>query len=166
MADGVGSWRQYGIDPRLYAKRSPPLVLHFLVLSNCRLVENAQTVIESESKGRLEATSLFGQDLGIESEALHPYDIIMEAWHITSAEKVQGSSTICVATVDYNLSQLLYSNVGDGGLMVLRHIDSETAGYMRDRHMPRDMRKHDLRVAYLSQQQLRSFNLPFQLGYM
>eukprot|EP00602_Paraphysomonas_sp_CaronLab_P010957 CAMPEP_0185019004 /NCGR_PEP_ID=MMETSP1103-20130426/1638_1 /TAXON_ID=36769 /ORGANISM="Paraphysomonas bandaiensis, Strain Caron Lab Isolate" /LENGTH=546 /DNA_ID=CAMNT_0027549071 /DNA_START=373 /DNA_END=2013 /DNA_ORIENTATION=- len=151
VADGVGSWRQYGIDPRLYAKR---------------LVENAQTVIESESKGRLEATSLFGQDLGIESEALHPYDIIMEAWHITSAEKVQGSSTICVATVDYNLSQLLYSNVGDGGLMVLRHIDSETAGYMRDRHMPRDMRKHDLRVAYLSQQQLRSFNLPFQLGYI
>lgn len=75
----------------------------------------------------------------------------------------------------------MYSNLGDCGLMVLRHIDSETAGYLRynthqltdifhdifrDRHLPRHLRQSDLRIAYLSQQQLRSFNLPYQLGYV
>jgi hypothetical protein len=35
----------------------------------------------------------------------------------------------------------------------------------RDRYTPRHKRDHDLRIAYLSPQQLRSFNLPFQLGY-
>jgi protein phosphatase PTC7 len=47
------------------------------------------------------------------------------------AQQIEGSSTICIATIDYNLNQLLYSNLGDCGLMVLRHIDSETAGYLR-----------------------------------
>lgn len=49
--------------------------------------------------------------------------------------------------------------------MVIRHIDSEIAGYMRERKKPRDLRKSDLRIRYLSQQQLRSFNLPYQLGF-
>lgn len=56
--------------------------------------------------------------------------------------------------------------VGDCGLIVVRHIDSETAGYMRERKKPRHLRKNDLRVAYLSQQQLRGFNLPYQLGHI
>ena len=50
-------------------------------------------------------------------------------------------------------------------MVVIRHIDSETAGYMRERQLPRHLRTNDLRIAYLSQQQLRSFNLPYQLGY-
>jgi hypothetical protein len=69
-----------------------------------------------------------------------------------------------VATLDNKLNQLSYSNLGDGGLVVMRHIDSETVGYMREK-IPRHLRKHDLRVAYLAQQQLRSFNLPYQLGF-
>jgi len=40
------------------------------------------------------------------------------------SEGVVGSSTVCVATLDQKLGQLSYSNVGDCGLMVLRHIDS------------------------------------------
>ena len=35
----------------------------------------------------------------------------------------------------------------------------------RERQTPRYLRTHDLRIAYLSQQQLRSFNLPYQLGF-
>jgi hypothetical protein len=67
-----------------------------------------------------------------ESEGgMHPIDIITEAWHATTAQKVLGSSTICIATIDTAHNQLLYSNIGDCGLMVLRHIDSEVAGYMR-----------------------------------
>lgn len=40
-----------------------------------------------------------------------------------------------------------------------------TAGYMRERQLPRHLRNNDLKIAYLSQQQLRSFNLPYQLGF-
>ena len=36
---------------------------------------------------------------------------------------------------------------------------------MRERQLPRHLRNNDLKIAYLSQQQLRSFNLPFQLGF-
>jgi len=49
---------------------------------------------------------------------------------------------------------------------VLRHIDSDVAGALRrDKHTPRSERKSDLRLAFVSQQQLRSFNHPFQLGW-
>eukprot|EP01035_Chromulina_nebulosa_P024678 gene24678-32142_t len=82
-----------------------------------------------------------------------------------TSSKTPGSPTICIATLDKKLNQLSYSNIGDCGLMVIRHIDSETAGYMRERQLPRHLRTNDLRIAYLSQQQLRSFNLPYQLGY-
>ena len=35
----------------------------------------------------------------------------------------------------------------------------------REKHIPRTERKSDLRVAFVSQQQLRSFNHPYQLGW-
>jgi len=146
VADGVGSWRQYGVDPRLYSHR---------------LVENALKVVEADAHHR----EIMGQSpLERDMDAIHPLDVITDAWHLTSSEEVTGSSTICVATLDKKLNQLSYSNIGDCGLMVVRHIDSETAGYMRERQLPRYLRTNDLRIAYLSQQQLRSFNLPYQLG--
>lgn len=90
---------------------------------------------------------------------------MLDAWNVTTSEGINGSSTICIATLDKKLNQLSYSNIGDCGLLLLRHIDSETAGYMRERQLPRHLRDTDLRIAYLSQQQLRSFNLPYQLGF-
>ena len=76
-----------------------------------------------------------------------------------------GSSTLCIVTLDHELNQLSYSNIGDCGLVVIRHIDNDVAGYMRVRNTPRDKREHDLRIAYISQQQLKTFNLPYQLGF-
>jgi len=147
VADGVGSWRQFGVDPRAYSHR---------------LVDNARSVIESDVEHRrLIGQSPFDRDL----DPIHPLDVIMDAWNMTANEGVVGSSTICVATLDKKLNQLSYSNIGDCGLMVIRHIDSSTAGYMRERQLPRHLRKTDLRTAYLSQQQLRAFNLPYQLGF-
>eukprot|EP01038_Epipyxis_sp_PR26KG_P007531 gene7531-10260_t len=147
VADGVGSWRQYGVDPRQYSHR---------------LVENAQKIIESAVWHKeLVGDSLFERD----QDPIHPLDAIIDAWNLTTNDCVNGSSTICIATLDKKLNQLSYSNVGDCGLMVVRHIDSETAGYMRERQLPRHLRKNDFRIAYLSQQQLKSFNLPYQLGF-
>ena len=155
-------------------------------------------------------------------DPVHPLDVIMDAWNMTNSEGVVGSTTICVATLDKKLGQLSYSNVGDGGLLVVsvyyvllillcggdvlfttvlyytdellllhctvpqvRHIDTDVVGYMRQhRHDPGNSitaapgmngavpgtavvagADSDLHIAYLSQQQLRSFNLPYQLGF-
>lgn len=37
-------------------------------------------------------------------------------------------STACIATLDQELSQLSFCNVGDNGIIILRHIDSDIAG--------------------------------------
>lgn len=152
VADGVGSWRQYGVDPRLFANK---------------LVENTLAVIESDEKQRLlmMETSGLGDLALFDPEPISPLDAIMDGWSITRKEKITGSSTICVASLNNETNQLDLSNIGDCGLMVVRHMDSETAGYMRDRDTPRHLRNNDLRIAFLSQQQLKSFNLPYQLGY-
>ena len=144
------------------------LLLSFFLF---RLVENAQKVVEADSANReelMKTASFFSSiasDFQSDEDPIHPLDVIIDAWNQTCREQITGSSTICVATLDNKLNQLSYSNLGDCGLIVMRHIDSETVGYMRERQTPRHLRKHDLRVAYLSQQQLRSFNLPYQLGY-
>ena len=136
-----------------------------------RLVDNARKVVEADAANREElvkTSSFFSAitaDFQSDEDPVHPLDIIIDAWNQTCREQITGSSTICVATLDNKLNQLSYSNLGDCGLVVMRHIDSETVGYMRERQTPRHLRKHDLRVAYLSQQQLRSFNLPYQLGF-
>lgn len=152
VADGVGSWRQYGVDPRLFAHK---------------LVENTLSVIESDEKQRLlmMETSGLGDLALFDPEPISPLDAIMDGWSLTRKAKVTGSSTICVASLNNETNRLDLSNIGDCGLMVLRHMDSETAGYMRDRDTPRHLRDNDLRIAFLSQQQLKSFNLPYQLGY-
>jgi len=152
VADGVGSWRQYGIDPRQFAHK---------------LVQEAKYVIESDALQRkLISEQSDGGDMALfVSEPIHPLDVIVDAWSRTTREKITGSATICVASIDSVLNQLTVSNLGDCGLMIIRHMDSETVGYLRDRDTPRHMRDSDLKIAFISQQQLRSFNLPYQLGY-
>ncbi len=64
--------------------------------------------------------------------AIHPLDVMMDAWNKTvSVDKVVGSSTFAIAMIDKSTNQLTYSNIGDGGLILLRQIESEKAGYMR-----------------------------------
>jgi protein phosphatase PTC7 len=96
--------------------------------------------------------------------AIHPLDVIHEAWNSVRLEEVVGSSTICLATLDPKLGQLAYANLGDGGLMVIRRVETNakftgTAGYANTAN------SSSWKVAYLSQQQLRAFNLPYQLGF-
>ncbi len=155
VADGVGSWRQYGVDPRLYAHK---------------LVENAKMVIESDALQRQLINDQTNEEFGgnlFDSEPIHPLDIIVDAWTATDSEEITGSSTICVASIDTISNQLTVSNLGDSGLMVVRHMQRETVGYMAGHKPSRDVGHvgHDMGIAFLSQQQLRSFNLPYQLGH-
>ena len=82
------------------------------------------------------------------------------------AERVVGSVPLTFVTLDNHLNQLSYANLGDSGVMILRHIDSEVAGYYhRKTENEKAERNQDLKIAFLSQQQLHSFNYPYQLGY-
>jgi len=89
-----------------------------------------------------------------------------QAYERVKAENIIGSSTACVAMFDGLRHQLHFSNLGDSGIIVLRHIDSTIAGTLkRDKTKRREERVSDLRIAFVSQQQLKSFNHPYQLGW-
>jgi len=145
VADGVGSWRQYGVDPRLFSHK---------------LMEECENIL-------LEACHR-DKDFGCGKfrRVIPPGDILAQAYERVKAANIIGSSTACVALFDCVRHQLHFSNLGDSGIIVLRHIDSDIAGTLkRDRITPRVERTSDLRVAFISQQQLFSFNHPYQLGW-
>ena len=146
VADGVGSWRQYGVDPREFSH---------LLMKECRNI-----LQEAASDARRNR----GHDKF--NRAIAPSEVLAQAYERVKAEDVIGSSTACIALFDGIRHQLHFSNLGDSGIIVLRHIDSEVAGSLkRNRETPRSERKSDLRVAFVSQQQLKSFNHPYQLGW-
>ena len=146
VADGVGSWRQYGVDPREFPH---------LLMKECRNI-----LQEAASDARRNR----GHDKF--NRAIAPSEVLAQAYDRVKVENVIGSSTACVALFDGIRHQLHFSNLGDSGIIVLRHIDSEVAGSLkRNRETPRTERKSDLRVAFVSQQQLKSFNHPYQLGW-
>jgi len=147
VADGVGSWRQYDVDPRDFSHK---------------LMGECENILLEECQSQ----QLSGQGGSKFRRVLAPSEILSEAYERVKAENVIGSCTACVALFDNVRHQLHFSNLGDSGIIVLRHIDSEIAGSLkRDRVTPRTERTSDLRVAFVSQQQLFSFNHPYQLGW-
>lgn len=145
VADGVGSWRQYGVDPREFSHK---------------LMEECENVLEEASS----QCSLLGGKKNC--SMISPAELLAQSYERTKAANVIGSATACVALFDAVHHQLHFSNVGDSGIIVLRHIDSDVASALqRNRTAPRVERKSDLRIAFVSQQQLKSFNHPYQLGW-
>ena len=97
---------------------------------------------------------------------LTPAELMGKSLKRVVSDNVIGSSTSLVALFDGLRHQLHFSNLGDCGIIVLRHIDWDVAGALkRDKITPRSERTSDLRVAFVSQQQLCLFNHPFQLGW-
>lgn len=142
VADGVGSWREYGVDPREFAHR---------------LMHECRNVVEEASMQK------DGKQF---QQVIPPAQLMAQAHERVKADGIIGSSTACVALFDGLRHQLHFSNLGDSGLIVLRHIDSDVAGSLkRDRKKSRHERTSDLQVSFVSQQQLRSFNHPYQLGF-
>jgi len=151
VADGVGSWREYGVDPREFSNR---------LMEEC---DNLLLNTVSEDTIHNKCKNKHGHAL---NRIITPSDVLAQAYENVKEENIIGSSTACVALFDGSSHQLHFSNLGDSGIIVLRHIDSDVAGTLkRDRRTPRLERKSDLRVAFVSQQQLKSFNHPFQLGW-
>jgi len=143
VADGVGSWREYDVDPRMFS--------HSLMEECSNILQEASAPKQGCEKFR---------------RVIAPAEILAQAHERVKAENIIGSTTACVALFDQIRHQLHFSNLGDSGLIVLRHIDSDIAGCLkRDKTKPRAERTSDLRVAFVSQQQLHSFNHPYQLGW-
>jgi protein phosphatase PTC7 len=119
----------------------------------------------------LEATAVdhrYGDSTSFRQAAVvtSPASIMAQAYDRVKADGIIGSCTACIALFDGARHQLHFSNLGDSGLIVLRHIDSDVAGALRrDRRTPRTERTSDLKITFVSQQQLRSFNHPYQLGW-
>mmetsp|Transcript_25086 Transcript_25086/g.47144 ORF Transcript_25086/g.47144 Transcript_25086/m.47144 type:complete len:579 (-) Transcript_25086:73-1809(-) len=142
VGDGVGSWREYGVDPRLFSRA---------LMGAC----------EDYLKEMDEASKF--DDVVI---PVKPNEILAQAHQRVKDMDVIGSSTACVMLFDNEAHQIHFSNLGDSGIIVLRHIDSDVAGVLkRDRVTKREERKSDLRVNFVSQQQLKSFNHPYQFGW-
>lgn len=147
VADGVGSWREYGVDPRDFSHR---------------LMEECENVLD-EASAKCHLSKADNKDY---CRMLSPAELLAKSYEKTKAANIIGSSTVCVCLFDSVHHQLHFSNIGDSGIIVLRHIDSDVAGALRrDKTTPRVDRKSDLRVAFVSQQQLKSFNHPFQMGW-
>jgi protein phosphatase PTC7 len=144
VADGVGSWREYGVDPRLFSHK---------------LMEECANILQ-------EASAKPGGGGDKFRRMIAPSEIMAQAYERVKVENIIGSTTACVALFDKVRHQFHFSNLGDSGLVVLRHIDSDVAGSLkRDKTKTRSERTSDLRVAFVSQQQLHSFNHPYQLGW-
>ena len=145
VADGVGSWREYNVDPREFSHK---------------LMEECENILLEACHQRDQGGTKFRRIVA-------PAEILAQAYERVKAANVIGSCTACVAMFDNVRHQLHFSNLGDSGIIVLRHIDSAVAGSLkRDRLVPREERTSDLRVSFVSQQQLHSFNHPYQLGWI
>mmetsp|Transcript_11765 Transcript_11765/g.20698 ORF Transcript_11765/g.20698 Transcript_11765/m.20698 type:complete len:647 (+) Transcript_11765:165-2105(+) len=142
VADGVGSWREYGVDPREFSHK---------------LMGECENILH-------EASSQCGIHGGNHCSMVSPAELLAQSYERTKEANVIGSSTACVALFDSVHHQLHFSNIGDSGIIVLRHIDSASA-LQRNRKTPLAERKSDLRIAFVSQQQLKSFNHPYQMGW-
>lgn len=151
VADGVGSWREFGIDPREFSHKLMMECENILLESSCDKNDlNQKCKAEQKQKKPI----------------MTPAELMGKAYGRLKEDNIIGSSTACVALFDGLRHQLHFSNLGDSGIIVLRHIDSNVAGTLkRDRTTPRHQRQSDLRVAFVSQQQLKSFNHPYQLGW-
>ena len=145
VADGVGSWREYGVDPRAFSHK---------LMGECENILQEAPSQCSARGGKNDCTMI------------SPAELLAQSYERTKEAKIIGSSTACVALFDAVHHQLHFSNIGDSGIIVLRHIDSEVASTLqRNRGTPPLERKSDLRIAFVSQQQLKSFNHPYQMGW-
>jgi len=90
VADGVGGWRSYGVDPGEFSRS---------------LMEVCERIV---AEGRFEAT----QPVQILTDA---YQAITER-----KDSLIGSCTACLVTVDRASSMMHAANLGDSGMLIIR----------------------------------------------
>lgn len=139
--DGVGSWRKVGVDPRVYPR-----------------------TLASYCAQHLERWWLNDPH----RPPPRPLDVLLDAWRRISTERIPGSTTACLATLDPDVDSLSYVNLGDAGILVLRDraLLSRSAGTPQGPINQKQVHNTSgWGVVLVSAQQLRDFNLPYQLGW-
>lgn len=135
VADGVGSWWQHGVDPRLYA--------------NALMEECAAAVWDAAVH---------------HGDPPSPHDVLTQAWKRVAARRVVGSATAVVVFLDPLRRALVMHGVGDCGVVLLRDTDVNRVGSLLRGGVANAMRG-GFRVSARATQQLTRFNMPYQLGY-
>merc|ERR1740139_463710 len=92
VADGVGSWREYNVDPREFSHR---------------LMAECENIIRESSCVKLKNNCDSSKAL------ITPAEVIGQAYERVKADNIVGSSTACVAVMDGARHQLYFSNLGD-----------------------------------------------------
>ncbi len=138
VADGVGSWWEEGIDPAAYSR-----ALMYASRTSCSLMKR--------------------------EKELHPQHVLLEAWHVLKRSSLVGSSTVCLVALHPHKAELRAANVGDSGFLILRRHgvrQQSTAplGTLDAFGVAAAGDQRSFHIAFRSPQQLRSFNMPYQLG--
>eukprot|EP01023_Acetabularia_acetabulum_P048870 TRINITY_DN5185_c0_g2_i1.p1 TRINITY_DN5185_c0_g2~~TRINITY_DN5185_c0_g2_i1.p1 ORF type:complete len:428 (+),score=95.58 TRINITY_DN5185_c0_g2_i1:90-1286(+) len=101
VADGVGGWRESGVDPADYSQTLMRLACQFLESDSSSMSHTEKEVCEAAEK-------VFGRT---------PQGA-MEAGH--KGTRLPGSSTILVMSLDAQNKCLKAANLGDSGFMIVR----------------------------------------------
>jgi protein phosphatase PTC7 len=120
--DGVGGWKHSGIDSGLYSRHLSAIVGTYV---------KKQRGLSKESSIDLAKALDFGANSA-------------------KNERLTGSSTVCVASLNEQTGVLKVMNLGDSGLIVFRKDSSSSSNKMK--------------IAMETQETLHDFNFPSQIG--
>ncbi|KAL0483136.1 serine/threonine phosphatase [Acrasis kona] len=115
VADGVGGWSEYNIDPSIVSLQ---------LMQNCKQLFSSEqpNVKEDATQERLmEVETISHMSVPM------PKRVLIDAYSMLSTQKFveAGSTTACVVTIDDSLN-LSYANIGDSGFIVIRPSTGET----------------------------------------
>lgn len=136
VADGVGGWREMGIDPSKFSsslmQQCKRIVEHDLM--NSATLKNMPTSTSTSTASR-------AQQVGERT----PIDILVESYQSLRESKdpnLIGSSTACIVVFNRESRLVHTANLGDSGFVIVR----------------------DNKIVHRSQEQCHYFNAPFQLA--
>ena len=137
VADGVGGWRDYGVDPGDFSYSLLRSVDHVTNVSKNWSARNPVVLLATAFR------ELLHSKRPITGKRLQPF-IWIEIFLLNFSfdNMFAGSSTACVLFLDHDSSRLFTVNIGDSGFLVVRKG----------------------RVVHQSEEQQHYFNTPFQLA--
>jgi protein phosphatase PTC7 len=109
VADGVGGWGEYGVDPS---------IISYQIMQNCK-THFSKNLESDDGKEKLMEVE--------KSDIAHPKQVLIDSYNMLFSQRQveAGSTTACVVTIDGQL-RVSYANLGDSGFLVVRPSTGET----------------------------------------